>query len=397
MITPLMPTYARLPLAFDHAKGMYMFDTLGKKYLDFYSGIGVMAVGHCHPHVVDALCDQANKLWHTANTYQIPLGEKLAERILAHCNADTVFFTNSGAESIECAIKMVRKYHHHKGNPGKYRMITMATAFHGRTLAGIAAAGQEKMITGFEPVPKGFDLVPFNDLDAVRAAITPETGAIMVEPVQGEGGIRPIPVETLQELRKICDENDLLLVFDEIQCGMGRTGKLFAYQWADVDADIIASAKGIGGGFPLGACFATENAASGMVVGTHGSTYGGNPLAMAVGNAVMDILLEDGFMDHVQKMGDMLGARLAGLQQRFPELISEVRGKGLMRGLRLPDVATKPATVDLLNRGLVTAVAGDMVVRMLPPLILTEDHIDEAITIWEAALTDWRDNGAPTA
>ncbi|WND03251.1 aspartate aminotransferase family protein [Temperatibacter marinus] len=395
MITPLMPTYARLPIAFERAEGMYMYDTNGKKYMDFYSGIGVMALGHCHPHVVDALCDQAKKLWHTANTYQIPLGEKLASRIIDKCNADTVFFTNSGAEAIECAIKMVRKYHHDKGNPGKYRIVTMATAFHGRTLAGIAAAGQEKMITGFEPVPKGFDLVPFNDMEALRSAITEETGAIMVEPVQGEGGIKPIPLETLQEMRKICDEKGILLVFDEIQCGMGRTGKLFAYQWADIDADIIASAKGIGGGFPLGACFATEDAASGMIVGTHGSTYGGNPLAMAVGNAVMDILLEDGFLEHVQKMGDMLGGRLAGLQQRFPEIITEVRGKGLMRGLRMPDIPTKAATVDLINRGLITAVAGDMVVRMLPPLIVNEDDIEYAIGKWEEALTDWSENGAP--
>lgn len=395
MIPPLMPTYARLPQAFEKAEGMYMYDQHGKKYMDFYSGIGVMAMGHCHPHVVGALCDQAHKIWHTANTYTIPLGEKLATRILAHCNADTVFFTNSGAESIECAIKMVRKYHYEKGNPGKYRMITMATAFHGRTLAGIAAAGQEKMIKGFEPVPDGFDLVPFDDLEAVRAAITPETGGIMVEPVQGEGGIRPIPVETLRALRQICDDHGLLLVVDEIQCGMGRTGKLFAYQWADIDADIIASAKGIGSGFPMGACFATEEAASGMVVGTHGSTYGGNPLAMAVGNAVMDLMLEDGFLDHVQAMGAMLGARLAGLQQRYPDIIAEVRGKGLMRGLRMPGVPTKPATVDLLHRGLITAVAGDHVVRMLPPLIITEDHIEEAITILDTALSEWSANGSP--
>lgn len=395
MITPLMPTYARTPIAFERAEGMYMYDTNGKKYMDFYSGIGVMSVGHCHPHVVEALCEQGKKLWHTANTYEMPLGEKLAKRINDRCSTDTVFFTNSGAEAIECAIKMVRKYHYEKGNAGKYRMVTMASAFHGRTLAGIAAAGQEKMIKGFEPVPEGFDVVPFNDLDAVRAAITPETGGIMIEPIQGEGGIRVLPVETLKELRKICDEKGLLLVADEIQCGMGRSGKLFAYQWADIDVDIITVAKGIGGGFPLGGCFATEEAASGMGVGSHGSTYGGNPLAMAVGNAVMDVILADGFIDHVEKMGDVLETKLKELQHKYPDLINEVRGKGLMRGLHMPTVATKPATLDLLDRGLVTAVAGDMVVRMLPPLIMNETHIDEAMGIWDSALADWTTNGAP--
>ena len=368
---------------------MYLYDTDGKKRLDFYAGIGVMCLGHSHPTLVKALTDQAGKLWHCANTYQIPEGERLADRLVANSFADTVFFTNSGAESIECAIKMVRKYHHDKGNKGKYRMITMASAFHGRTLAGIAAAGQEKLTKGFEPLPDGFDVVPFNDLDAVKAAIGPNTGAIMVEPVQGEGGIRPIPKETMQALREICDEHGLLLVLDEIQCGMGRTGKLFAYEWSDITPDIITVAKGIGGGFPLGACLATEDAASGMVVGTHGTTYGGNPLAMAVGNAVLDEMLAPGFLDHVCAMGEMLHARLAGLLQRYPYQITEVRGLGLMAGIRMPDMPTRDAVVDLIDRGLIPAVAGDMVVRFLPPLILTEDHIDEAMSILDAALSDW--------
>jgi len=388
VITPLLPTYARQPVAFERGEGMYLYDTDGKKYLDFYSGIGVMCLGHSHPRLVSALIEQGKKLWHTANTYQIPEGERLAKRLVDASFADTVFFTNSGAESIECCIKMVRKYHYDKGNAGKYRLVTMASAFHGRTLAGIAAAGQEKLTKGFEPLPDGFDVVPFGDLDAVKAAIGPETGGIMVEPVQGEGGIRPIPDDMLRELRKIADENGILLVFDEIQCGMGRTGKLFAHEWAGVKPDIVAAAKGIGGGFPLGACLATEEAASGMTVGTHGTTYGGNPLAMAVGNAVLDIMLADGFLARVTEMGDLLQSRLAALMQRH-SLITEVRGKGLMAGIRVPDIQTRDIVSDLIGRGMLPAVAGDMVVRMLPPLILDESHIDEAIEALDQSLTDF--------
>jgi len=389
MITPLMPVYARQPVAFERGEGMYMYDTEGKKYLDFYAGIGVMCLGHCHPALVKALCDQGSKLWHTANTYRIPEGEKLAERLVEASFADTVFFTNSGAEAIECAIKMVRKYHHDKGRKGKYRLITMASAFHGRTLAGIAAAGQEKLTKGFEPLPDGFDVVPFGDIDAVKAAIGPETGGIMVEPIQGEGGIRPLSDDQMQQLRKICDENGLLLVLDEIQCGMGRTGKLFAHEWSGVKPDIVACAKGIGGGFPLGACLATEDAASGMIAGTHGSTYGGNPLAMAVGNAVLDVMLAPGFLDHVCEMGNMLHARLAALMQRHSGLVTEVRGKGLMAGIRVPSMPTRDVVSDLIGRGMLPAVAGDMVVRMLPPLIVDESHIDEAMEILDAAFTDF--------
>ncbi len=390
MITPLMPTYARNPIAFERGEGMYLYDTDGKQYLDFYSGIGVMCLGHSHPSLVKALQEQGSKLWHTANGFTIPEGERLATRLTDACVADTVFFGNSGAEAIECAIKMVRKYHHDKGQKGRYRIVTMASAFHGRTLAGIAAAGQEKLTKGFEPLPEGFDVVPFDDLEAVKAAIGPNTGGIMVEPVQGEGGIRPIPAETMQALRQICDENGLLLVVDEIQCGMGRTGKLFAYEWSGIEPDIITAAKGIGGGFPLGACLATEDAASGMIVGTHGSTYGGNPLAMAVGNAVLDEMLKPGFFDHVIEMGDMLHGRLAALQQRHSDLISEVRGKGLMAGIRVPDIPTRDIVVDLIGRGMIPAVAGDMVVRMLPPLILDESHIEEAMNHLDASLTSLR-------
>ncbi len=395
MITPLMPVYARIPVAFERGEGMYLYDTNGKKYLDFYSGIGVMCLGHSHPTLVKALQDQAAKLWHTANTYEIPHGARLAERLCGASFADTVFFTNSGAEAIECAIKMVRKYHYDNGNKGKYRLITMANAFHGRTLAGIAAAGQEKLTKGFEPIPDGFDVVPFGDIEAVKAAIGPETGGIMVEPVQGEGGIRPLSDAQMQALRDICDENGLLLVLDEIQCGMGRTGKLFAHEWSGVKPDIVTAAKGIGGGFPLGACLATEEAASGMTVGTHGSTYGGNPLGMAVGNAVLDEMLKPEFLPRVAEMGDLLQARLGALQQRHGDFIKEVRGVGLMAGIRMPDVPTRGAVVDMIERGMCPAVAGDMVLRMLPPLIINEDHIDEAMELLDSAMNDWRDKGVP--
>ncbi|TNE64337.1 MAG: aspartate aminotransferase family protein [Alphaproteobacteria bacterium] len=396
MITPLLPTYARIPVAFERGEGMYLYDANGKKHLDFYSGIGVMCLGHCHPTLVNAVREQAGKLWHVANTYRIPEGDRLAERLAAASFADTMFFTNSGAEAIECAIKMVRKYHYDKGQKGKYRLITMSNAFHGRTLAGIAAAGQEKLTKGFEPLPDGFDVVPFGDIEAVKAKIGPETGGIMVEPIQGEGGIRPLSKEKMQALRDLCDENGLLLVLDEIQCGMGRTGKLFAHEWSDVKPDIVTAAKGIGGGFPLGACLATEDAASGMTVGTHGSTYGGNPLAMAVGNAVLDEMLKPEFLPRVKDMGDLLQARLGALQQRHGDFIQEVRGVGLMAGLRMPDVGTRSAVIDFVERGFLPAVAGDQVLRMLPPLIIDESHIDEAMEIFDAAFDDWRKNGTPT-
>jgi len=396
MIAPVLPTYARMPVAMERGEGMYLYDTDGKRYLDFYSGIGVMCLGHGHPDLIKALEDQGRKLWHTSNIYQIPEGERLAARYMEASFADTVFWTNSGAESIECAIKMVRKYHHDKGNAGRYRIITFASAFHGRTLAGIAAAGSEKMTKGFAPIPEGFDVVPWGDHEAVRAAITDETAAIMIEPVQGEGGIRPVPEQCLKGLRDLCDTHDLLLVCDEIQCGAGRTGKLWAHEWAGITPDILTAAKGIGGGFPVGACFATENAASGMGVGTHGSTYGGNPLAMAIGNAVLDHLLDPAFMTHVETMGALLHGRLAALQQKYA-LVDDVRGKGLMAGLRIPDVETRPAVTELIAGGFCPAAAGDHVIRMLPPLILTEDHIDEAIGHLDRALDRWSSGDKPTA
>ncbi len=397
MITPLLPTYRRMPISFERGSGTSLFDADGKEYLDFYSGIGVNALGHAHPALVKAVQEQAEKIWHVSNLFEILGQQHMAERLVAETFADTVFFSNSGAESIELAIKMVRKYHFDKGNKGKFRIVTFASAFHGRTLAGIAAAGQEKLIYGFDPLPDGFDVVPFCDLDAVRAAITPETGGIMVEPVQGEGGIRPIPLETLQALRAIADEHGLLLVFDEIQCGMGRTGKLFAFEWADITPDIVACAKGIGGGFPIGAVLATEDAASGMTAGTHGTTYGGNPLAMAVGNAVLDVMLAPGFMDKVVNIAELLRGRLEGLRQRHPSWIKQVRGKGLMLGLQMPAVEPRLAVPDLVARGLVAAPAGDSVLRFLPPLIIDEGDVDKAITILDEALTDWSENGAPSA
>ena len=394
MITPLLPTYRRMPITFERGEGMYLYDTDGKKYLDLYSGIGVNSLGHAHPHLVEALKEQGEKLWHLSNLYEIPDQQRLAERLVEASFADTVFFTNSGAEAIELCIKMVRKHFSDKGE-SRHRMVTMGSAFHGRTLAGIAAAGQEKLISGFAPLPEGFDVVEWGDLDAVEAAITPQTGAIMVEPVQGEGGIRPLGHNVLKGLRDLADRYGLLLVFDEIQCGMGRTGKLFHHQWAEVEPDIVASAKGIGGGFPIGAVLAKEKAASGMVAGTHGTTYGGNPLAMAIGNAVMDIMLADGFMEHVTMIGQKMQDTFVKLKNNHRDLIDEVRGTGLMLGLRVPSADIRLAVLDLVNRGLLVAPAGDGVIRFLPPLIMQEEHVEEAYSGLDAAFSDWSQNGVP--
>lgn len=394
MITPLLPTYRRMPITFDRGEGMYLYDSDGKEYLDLSSGIGVNALGHSHPHLIAALKEQGEKLWHLSNLYEIPGQQRLAERLVAASFADTVFFTNSGAEAIELCIKMVRKHFSDKGE-SRHRIITMSSAFHGRTLAGIAAAGQEKLTSGFEPLPGGFDVVDWSDLDAVEAMITPETGGIMVEPVQGEGGIRPLGHNVLKGLRDLADKHGLLLVFDEIQCGMGRTGKLFHHEWAGVKPDIVASAKGIGGGFPIGAVLANEKAASGMTAGTHGTTYGGNPLAMAIGNAVMDVMLAEGFMEGVTAIGKKLHTALVRLQENHPTLIEEVRGTGMMLGLRCPLVDTRLAVLDLVHRGLLVAPAGDSVIRLLPPLIMEEKHIDEAFAGLDAAFADWTKNGAP--
>ena len=313
MITPVLPTYKRAPLAFDHGKGMRVYTEDGKEYLDFGAGVAVTSLGHAHPHLVEALTEQARKLWHTSNLYVIPGQEKLAHRLTEATFADTVFFTNSGAEALECAIKMARKFHAAKGAPERYRIITFEGAFHGRTLATIAAGGQAKYLEGFGPKVEGFDQVPFGDEKALLAAITEATAGILIEPIQGEGGLRVLPPGKLKRLREIADEHGLLLILDEVQCGVGRTGKLFAHEWAGIKPDIMAIAKGIGGGFPVGACLATEEAAQGMTAGTHGSTFGGNPLAMAVGNAVLDVILADGFLDHVKKSGLALKQRLARL------------------------------------------------------------------------------------
>jgi len=378
MITPVLPTYKRAPLAFDHGKGMRVYTTEGKEYLDFGAGIAVTSLGHAHPRLVEALTEQAQKLWHTSNLYVVPGQEKLAKRLTDATFADTVFFTNSGAEALECSIKMARKYHAAKGHPERYRIITFEGAFHGRTLATIAAGGQAKYIEGFGPKVDGFDQVPFGDQKALLAAITDATAGILIEPIQGEGGMRPAPPKTLKRLREICDKHGILLLLDEVQSGVGRTGKLFAHEWAGITPDIMAIAKGIGSGFPVGACLATEDAAQGMTAGTHGSTFGGNPLAMAVGNAVLDVMLSDGFLERVQKRGLNFKQKLAQLKDSYPDIIEEVRGEGLMMGLK-----TKVPNTDFvaaaLDQQLLTIGAGDNVVRLLPPLIVSDEDLTEAV------------------
>ncbi|MHA1544295.1 MAG: aspartate aminotransferase family protein [Alphaproteobacteria bacterium] len=374
----LMPTYNRFDVAFDRGEGAYLFDKQGKAYLDFASGIAVTALGHCHPHLVKTLTEQGARLWHTSNLFRIPDQERLATRLAEASFADSAFFTNSGVEAIEACLKIARKYHYDKGNPERYRVITFINAFHGRSLATIAAAGKEKLTRGFGPMPKGFDQVPFLDLEAVSGAITKETAAILIEPVQGEGGILPASPEDLRALRKIADEHGLLLIFDEIQCGMGRTGKLFAADIAGVEPDLMAVAKGIGSGFPIGACLAKGLAGETLSVGSHGTTYGGNPLAMAIGNAVLDVMFEDGFFDHVQKMSKLLFTGLRDLQKKYPKVICDVRGLGLMIGVECT-VETRPLIEKGIEMGLVIAPSGTHILRLLPPLIVNEDHIAEAL------------------
>ena len=374
----LLPTYARAPIALERGEGAWAITADGTRYLDFGAGIAVNALGHAHPHLVEALTSQAQRIWHTSNLYTMPDGEKLARRLCEATFAERVFFTNSGAEANECAIKMARKYHAAKGHPERYRIVTFEGAFHGRTLATIAAGGQQKYIDGFGPKVDGFDQVPFDDEAALKAAIGPETAALMIEPIQGEGGLRSVPMRFLKRLRELCDEHGLMLVFDEIQTGVGRTGKFFAYELNGVAPDIMSIAKGIGGGFPMGACLATEEAASGMTLGTHGTTFGGNPLAMAVGNAVLDVILADGFLDHVQKTALRLRQSLAQLKDQHPQVIEEIRGEGLMLGLKL-----KTPNTDFVAQaraaGLLVVAAGDNVVRLLPPLIIGESEVAEAV------------------
>ena len=384
MIAPILPVYSRPDLVFERGEGAWLVAEDGTRYLDFTAGVAVNALGHAHPRLVAALAEQAAKVWHISNLFRIKGGERLAQRLVETTFADTVFFTNSGAEAVECAIKMARKYQFASGRPEKNHILTFEGAFHGRTLATIAAAGNAKYLEGFEPRLPGFDLLPFGDLDAVKKAITLQTGAILLEPIQGEGGVRVPPRAFLRGLRALCDEHGLLLVFDEVQTGVGRVGKLFAYQWAGVEPDIMAIAKGIGGGFPMGACLATEEAAKGMTVGAHGSTYGGNPLAMAVGNAVLDIVLEEGFLERVASTGLLLKQRLAEMRDRHPALIAEVRGEGLLLGVRVL-VANTELVAACREEGLLTVAAGENVVRLVPPLIVGEAEISEAMQRLSAA------------
>jgi acetylornithine/N-succinyldiaminopimelate aminotransferase len=374
----MMPTYARAQLSFERGEGVWLYTADGERYLDFGGGIAVSSVGHSHPHLVNALIEQAKKLWHTSNVYTIPEGETLAKRLTDLTFADVVFFTNSGAEALEGSIKTARKYHSANGHPERFRIITFEGAFHGRTLATIAAGGQKKYLEGFGPASPGFDQVPFGDHKALEAAITPETAAILVEPIQGEGGIRVLPTQCLRGLRELCDKNGLLLIFDEVQSGVGRTGKLFAHEWAGVAPDIMAVAKGIGGGFPMGAFMATAEAAKGMTAGTHGSTYGGNPLAMAVGNAVLDLVADPKLLNRVEEMSLLLKQRLAELKDRHPAVIAEIRGKGLLMGIRTV-VPNTDLVAELREEKMLTIGAGDNVVRLLPPLIIDENDVAEAV------------------
>lgn len=379
MITPVLPTYNRAAVSFVRGEGARVFTADGTAYLDFGAGVAVTSCGHAHPHLVQALTEQAHKIWHTSNIYQMPGQEKLAARLIENSFADTVFFCNSGAEANELLIKMARKFHFANGAPERNVIITFEGAFHGRTLATLAAGGQEKYLEGFEPRISGFVQVPFGDLAAVAAAITPRTAGILIEPVQGEGGIRPVAPEFLKALRELCDSHGLLLLLDEIQCGVGRTGKLFAHEWAGITPDIMAVAKGIGGGFPLGACLATENAAKGMTAGSHGSTFGGNPLATAVGNAVLDVVLGEGFLANVRDTALYLKQKLASLKDTHPAVIEDIRGEGLMIGIKAK-VANTALQAAALNEKLLTIGAGDNVVRLLPPLIITRTEVDEALS-----------------
>ena len=383
-ITAVMPVYGRCEVAPVRGEGCYLYDAEGREWLDFASGIAVNILGHSHPHLVSAIQRQAATLMHTSNLYQVPAQEALAERLVSLTFADTVFFTNSGAEAVECAVKTCRAYQYAHGHPEKFRILTFSNAFHGRTLATISATNQEKMRKGFEPLPDWFHVLPFNDLDAVKAAIDESIGGIMVETIQGEGGIRPATREFLQGLRKLCDEHGLLLILDEVQCGVARTGTLFAHEQYGVTPDVMAIAKGIGGGFPVGACLATEHAAAGMVVGTHGSTYGGNPLAMAACMAVLDVITEPSFME---KVNDSSARLVAALEQMIPnhdDLFDSVRGLGLMLGLRLK-TDSRAFVAHARSHGILTVAAGDNVVRLLPPLIIEEHHIRECVDKLSAA------------
>ena len=383
MVSSVMPTYGQPNLTIERGEGVYLYASDGKKFLDFGAGIAVTSLGHCHPYLVEALTDQAKKLWHCSNLYSIPEQVRLAERLVQNSFADSVFFNNSGSEAVETSIKVARKFHSVNGRPERYRIITCEGAFHGRTLATIAAGRQEKHLDGFGPVIEGFDQVPFNDIDAMRSAISPETAAILVEPVQGEGGIRPMSLSYLKDLRALATESDILLVVDEVQCGMGRTGKLFAHEWAGIEPDILATAKGLGSGFPVGACLTKDAPARAMTVGTHGSTFGGNPLAMTVCNAVLDVMLADDFLNNVDRISRLFWLKLEKLHKKFPTVFEGVSGAGLMVGLKCV-----PKNTLVVERcamaGLLVVAAGSNVVRLVPPLIIEDEHLDEALKILES-------------
>lgn len=384
MFPSVLPTYNRADVAFVRGEGPYLFAEDGRRYLDFGAGIAVNAFGHAHPKLVAALTEQAGKLWHTSNLYRVPGQESLSKRLTELTFADTVFFTNSGVEACECAFKMARSYQYVSGHPERFRILGFEGAFHGRTLAAIAAGGNAKYLEGFGPKMEGFETIPAGDLKAVEAGITPETAALIVEPIQGEGGIRVMPPEFLRGLRKLCDDRGLILIFDEVATGVGRTGRLFAYEWLGVTPDIMPIAKAIGGGYPVGACLATAEAAKGMTPGTHGSTYGGNPLGMAIGNAVLDLVLAPDFLPHVEGIANYLGQQLGLLLADHPGVFEEVRGKGLMLGLKMR-VPNAEFIAAARKQGLLLVGASDNVVRLLPPLIIEETQVREALGMLSAA------------
>jgi acetylornithine/N-succinyldiaminopimelate aminotransferase len=384
--SPLFDTFARAPIAFERGEGAWLTTTDGRRMLDFSSGVAVNVLGHAHPALVGALKAQAEKVWHVSNLYRIPEQEKFAETLCRATFADKVFFGNSGAEAVECALKTARRWHFVNGHPERVRVITFAGAFHGRTLATLAATGNPKYLEGYGPPAYGFDQLEVGDLKAVEATIGPETAAILIEPIQGEGGIRLVPGHFLRALRELCDRHGLLLIFDEVQTGIGRTGKLFAYEWSGVIPDIMTAAKGLGGGFPVGACLATADAAKGMTAGTHGSTFGGNPLAMAVGQAVLDVILADGFLDEVKRKGLYLKQRLASVVDSHPALVDEVRGEGLLVGVRCK-VPVAEVTAALRDEDMLGVGAGENVIRLLPPLIVSDAELDEGVRRFDAALT----------
>lgn len=392
MIDPVLPSYSRANLRFVKGEGVWLISENGDKYLDMGAGIAVNCLGHANPHLTKVLTEQANSLWHTSNLYQIPNQEKLAKNLVQSTFADTVFFTNSGTESMECAIKMARKFHHSNGDLERTEIVTFKNSFHGRSLAMISAAGSEKLTKGFEPILSGFLQIEYNNIERLLEVISKKTAAVVLEPIQGEGGIIPAQENFLLEVKKLCVENEILLILDEIQCGVGRTGTLFAHEEYNITPDIMAIAKGIGGGFPLGACLATESAAKGMTAGTHGSTYGGNPLACAVGNAVLDIINDQEFLTKVKDKSIILKQKLAYLLDQHPEIFEEIRGKGLMIGLKC-----KIPNIDLINagykKGLITVPGGDNTVRLLPPLNITNEEIDIAINMLDKCAKDLKLKG----